>query len=170
MHRRFFDRSNFRIFFFIYSSSCLLFSIVFNKHDIFLNFVYTFCLLLQIHFVSPCVYTKCLVNRGNKKINQKMFFQQKIFLMWSKNICKFWDLLFVEKHEGNKWRNRRNLIKNFKFCFSRFARYLLASSIWHFAFLYYLRNIQSRKDLKASGIPCPANDLPAFLWKKLLIT
>ena len=51
-----------------------------------------------------------------KKIKEKMFF--------SKTFVTFSGVSFAEKHERNKWRNTKNLIKNFKFlfCFSCLAR------------------------------------------------
>ena len=63
---------------------------------------------------------------GETKKSNRKFFSTKMFLIWTKNICKFSGLLLVEKHEGNKRWNIKNMIKNFKFlfCFSRFARAL----------------------------------------------
>ena len=70
-------------------------------------------------------------NRGKtdgetKKSNRKCFFQQKCFWFEPKTFSIISCVSFVEKHEGNKWRNTKNLIKNFKFlfCFSRFAQAL----------------------------------------------
>ena len=59
-----------------------------------------------------------------KKLNGKSFFQQKCFWSEPKTFASFSDVLFVKEHEGNKCRNTKKLIKNFKllFCFSRFVR------------------------------------------------
>ena len=59
--------------------------------------------------------------RENEK---KIFFQQKCFWSEPKTFASFPGVLFVEKHERNKWWNTKKLIKNFKFlfCFSHFAR------------------------------------------------
>ena len=57
------------------------------------------------------------------------FFNKNVFGLNQKYLLKtksFSGVSFVEKHEGNKLRHTKNLIKNFKFlfCFSRFARAL----------------------------------------------
>ena len=55
---------------------------------------------------------------GETKKNQRenVFFQ--------KTFATFPGVSFAEKHERNKWRNTKNLIKNFKilFCFSCLPR------------------------------------------------
>ena len=58
-----------------------------------------------------------------KQKNQKenVFLSKNVFE--PKTFASFSAVLFVEKHEGNKWRYTKNLIKYFKFlfCFSRFS-------------------------------------------------
>ena len=105
-------------FLFLYLPLCLPFTITFffNEHDIFLNFVCIFCLF----FFNSIRFATWRKNWWrNKKIKVKMFFQQKCFWSEPKTFASFSGVSFVEKHEGNKWRYTKNLIKNFKslFCF-----------------------------------------------------
>ena len=55
-----------------------------------------------------------------KKSKRKCFFNKNVFDLKA----SFSGVSFVEKQEGNKWRYKKNLIKNLKFlfCFSHFAR------------------------------------------------
>ena len=57
----------------------------------------------------------------HKNQRENVFFQQKCFWSKPKTFASFSGVSFVEKHEGNKRRYTKNLIKNFKFlfCFSR---------------------------------------------------
>ena len=50
-----------------------------------------------------------------KKLKRECFFQQKCFLSEPKTLASFSGVSFVEKHERNKWRHTKNLIKYFKF-------------------------------------------------------
>ena len=49
-----------------------------------------------------------------KKSNRKCFFSAKCFWSEPKTIASFSGVSFVKKHEENKRRNTRNLVKNFK--------------------------------------------------------
>ena len=69
-------------------------------------------------------FIKCLnqmsCNRGKidgktQKSNIKCLFPQKYFWSEPKTFASFSGVLFLEKHEGNKRRYKKNLIKNFKF-------------------------------------------------------
>ena len=97
----------------------------FDEHDIFWNFMHIF-------FVNSIRFATCLnkifCNRRKtdgetQKSKRKCFLQQKRFWSEPKTFASFSGVPFVEKHEGNKRRYTKNLIKNFKFlfCFSRFA-------------------------------------------------
>ena len=118
-------------FLFSYSPSCLLFSVLFlNKHDIFFKFcVYTFLFV----FVNSIRFATCLnqmscnsekTDSETKKSNRKCFPNKNVFNLNQKHLLVFQTFRLLKKHEGNKWRNTKNLIKNFRllFCFSRFAR------------------------------------------------
>ena len=63
------------------------------------------------------------------KKSDKIFFQQKYFSSEPKTFASFSRVSFVKKHDGNKWRNTKILIKNFKMlvCFSRFAQALFVN-------------------------------------------
>ena len=64
-----------------------------------------------------------------KKSDRKYLFLQKCFWSEPKTFASPSGVLFVKKHEGNKWQNTKNLIKNLNFlvCFSRFAQALRTS-------------------------------------------
>ena len=59
-----------------------------------------------------------LVTRQKSK-TENIFFNKKRFWSEPKTFASFSGVLFVKKHEGNKWFNTKNF--NFLFCFSRFA-------------------------------------------------
>ena len=86
------------------------------------------CLHVSALFTIPL--NQCLETVEKLVVKQKnqteSFFQQKCFWSEPKTSASFSGLLLVEKHEGNKRWNIKNMIKNFKFfnCFSRFARAL----------------------------------------------
>ena len=66
-------------------------------------------------------------NRGKtdgktKKSKRKCFFNKNVFDLNQKHLQVFQAFRLLEKHEGNKWRYTKNLIKYFKFlfCFSHY--------------------------------------------------
>ena len=58
-------------------------------------------------------------NRGKTDGETKgnCFFLKKCFLSEPKTFASFPGVSFIKKHEGNKWRNTKNLIKTSSFCF-----------------------------------------------------
>ena len=98
-----------------------LLNIVFNEHDLF-----KFCVHFLFVFVNSIRFSICLnqiscndekTDGETKKSNRKCLLQQKCFWSEPKTVASFSDVSFVKKHEGNMWRNTKNLIKNFKFFF-----------------------------------------------------
>ena len=92
-------------------------------------YLFIFCVHFLFVFVNSIHFAKCLnqmscnggrPDRETKKSNRKWFFQQKCFWSEPKTFASFSGVSFVKKHKGNKWRNTKNLSKNFKFlvCFS----------------------------------------------------
>ena len=62
----------------------------------------------------------------HKNQRENVFFNKNVFDMSQKLSASFSGVLFVENHEGNKWRYTKNQITYFKFlfCCFRFDRAL----------------------------------------------
>ena len=112
----------------VFEFSFFIFSILSTLHyNFFLMNVISFskfCVHFLFVFVNWIRFATCLnqmsCNRKNWWRNEKCFWSEP------KTFASFSGVPFVEKHEGNKWRYTKNLIKSFKilFSFSRFARAL----------------------------------------------
>ena len=107
-----------------------------SRKAIKMQYLFKFCVQFLFIFVNSIRSARFLnqmsSNDGKtddetKRLSRKWFFQQNCFWSALKTLASFSGVSFVKKHEGNKWRNTKNLIKNLKFlvCFSRFAWALL---------------------------------------------
>ena len=93
------------------------------------------CVHFLFAFVNSIRFSICLnqiscndekTDGETKKSNRKCLLQQKCFWSEPKTVASFSDVSFVKNHEGNMWRNTKNLIKNFKFFFCFFFVFLVS--------------------------------------------
>ena len=90
-------------------------------------YLFKYCVHFLFVFVNSIRFATYLnqmsCNRGKtddeiNKSKRKCFFQQKYFWSELKTLANFSGVSFVEKYEGTKCRNRKNLIiKTSSFCF-----------------------------------------------------